>query len=33
MPRMYSATVRGQIVARLRSGESVAAVAAETEIC
>ena len=33
MPRMYSAAVRRQIVARLRSGESVAAVAAETEIC
>ena len=33
MPRMYSATVRRQIVSRLRSGESVAAVAAETGIC
>jgi transposase-like protein len=33
MPRMYSATVRRQIVARLRSGEAVAAVAAETGIC
>jgi putative transposase len=32
MPRMYSATVRRQIVARLRSGELVAAVAAETGI-
>jgi transposase InsO family protein/transposase-like protein len=30
---MYSATVRRQIVSRLRSGESVAAVAAETGIC
>jgi transposase-like protein len=33
MPRMYSATVRRQIVARLRSGEAVAAVAVETGIC
>ena len=33
MPRMYSATVRRQIVSRLRSGEPVAAVAAETGIC
>jgi transposase-like protein len=33
MPRMYPATVRRQIVSRLRSGESVAAVAAETGIC
>jgi transposase-like protein len=33
MPRVYSATVRRQIVARLRSGEVVAAVAAETGIC
>jgi len=33
MPRMYAATVRRQIVARLRSGEAVAAVAAETGIC
>ena len=33
MPRMYPATVRRQIVARLRSGEPVAAVAAETGIC
>jgi len=33
MPRMYPATVRRQIVLRLRSGEPVAAVAAETEIC
>jgi putative transposase len=33
MPRMYSATVRRQIVSRLRSGEAVAAVAAETGIC
>jgi putative transposase len=32
MPRMYPATVRRQIVARLRSGEAVAAVAAETGI-
>ena len=28
MPRMYPATVRRQIVSRLRSGEAVAAVAA-----
>lgn len=33
MPRMYPATVRRQIVSRLRSGEVVAAVAAETGIC
>jgi putative transposase len=33
MPRMYPATVRRQIVARLRSGEPFAAVAAETGIC
>jgi putative transposase len=33
MPRMYSSSVRWQIVARLRSGESVAAVAAEAGIC
>jgi len=33
MPRMYPATVRRQIVSRLRSGEAVAAVAAETGIC
>jgi transposase-like protein len=33
MPRMYAATVRRQIVARLRSGEAVAALAAETGIC
>jgi transposase-like protein len=32
MPRMYSVTVRRQIVSRLRSGEAVAAVAAETGI-
>ena len=32
MPRMYPATVRRQIVARLRSGEPVAAVAAETGV-
>jgi transposase-like protein len=30
---MYPATVRRQIVQRLRSGEAVAAVAAETGIC
>ena len=36
MPRMYPATVRRQIVSRLRSGEAVAAVAAvaaETGVC
>lgn len=33
MPRMYSATARGQIVARRQSGESVTMVVAETEIC
>ena len=32
MPRMYSSTVRRQIVARLRSGEPVAVLAAETGI-
>ena len=32
MPRMYPSTVRRQIVSRLRSGEPVAAVAAETGI-
>ena len=32
MPRMYPATVRRQIVARLQSGEPVAAVAAETGV-
>ncbi len=32
MPRMYPATVLRQIVARLRSGEAVAAIAAETGI-
>ncbi|MGB0971835.1 MAG: transposase, partial [Mycobacterium sp.] len=32
MPRMYPAVVRRQIVSRLRSGEAVATVAAETEI-
>ena len=32
MPRMYPATVRRQIVQRLRSGEAVAAIAAETGI-
>lgn len=32
MPRTYSATVRRQIVARLRSGEAVAAIASETGI-
>ena len=30
MPRMYPATVRRQFVQRLRSGEPVTAVAAET---
>jgi len=33
MPRMYPASVRRQIVVRLRSGESVAAVAIDTGIC
>jgi putative transposase len=33
MPRQYSSSVRRQIVARLRSGEPVVAVAAETGIC
>jgi putative transposase len=33
MPRMYAATVRRQIVLRLRLGEPVAAVAVETGIC
>ena len=33
MPRMYPATVRRQIVSRLRSGEPVAAVAVDTGIC
>ncbi|MDT5285656.1 MAG: hypothetical protein QOF88_545, partial [Mycobacterium sp.] len=33
MPRQYSSSVRRQIVARLRSGEPVAALAAETGIC
>ncbi|WP_366847837.1 helix-turn-helix domain-containing protein [Mycolicibacterium sp.] len=33
MPRQYSSSVRRQIVARLRSGEPVAVVAAETGIC
>jgi transposase-like protein len=32
MPHTYPATVRRQIVQRLRSGEAVAAVAAETGI-
>jgi transposase-like protein len=32
MPRMYSSSVRRQIVARLRSGEPVAVVAAETGV-
>lgn len=32
MPRRYSSSVRRQIVARLRSGELVAAVAVGTEI-
>jgi len=32
MPRTYPTTVRRQIVQRLRSGESVAAIAAETGI-
>ncbi|WP_421840126.1 IS3 family transposase [Mycobacterium sp.] len=33
MPRQYSVSVRRQIVARLRAGEPVAAVAADTGIC
>ena len=33
MPRQYSSPVRRQIVARLRSGEPVTVVAAETGIC
>jgi hypothetical protein len=33
MLRMYPATVRRQIVLRLRSGEPVAVVAADTGIC
>lgn len=33
MPRQYSSSVRRQIVARLRSGEPVAAVAIDTGIC
>jgi hypothetical protein len=33
MPRLYPMTVRRQIVARLRSGEPVAVVAAETGVC
>ena len=33
MPRMYPASVRRQIVARLREGEPVAAVAVDTGIC
>ncbi|MGY4649620.1 transposase-like protein [Mycobacterium sp. URHB0021] len=33
MSRMYSSSVRRQIVARLRSGEPVAMVAAETGVC
>ena len=33
MPRMYPASVRRQIVARLRSGEPVAAVAVDTGVC
>jgi hypothetical protein len=33
MPRQYSSSVRRQIVARLRSGEPVGALAAETGIC
>jgi putative transposase len=33
MPRMYPASVRRQIVSRLRSGEPVAAVAVDTGIC
>jgi transposase-like protein len=33
MPRMYPASVRRQIIVRLRSGESVAAIAVDTGIC
>ena len=33
MPRQYSSSVRRQIVARLRSGEPVAAVAVDTGVC
>ena len=33
MPRQYSSSVRRQIVSRLRSGEPVAAVAADTGVC
>jgi putative transposase len=33
MPRMYSSSVRRQIVARLRLGEPVAAVAVDSGIC
>ncbi|UNB52959.1 transposase [Mycolicibacterium sp. YH-1] len=33
MPRQYSSSMRRQIVARLRSGERVAAVAVDTGIC
>lgn len=33
MPRMHPASVRRQIVARLRSGEPVAAVALDTGVC
>ena len=33
MPRMYPASVRRQIVSRLRSGEPVAGVAVDTGIC
>ncbi|WP_442932228.1 transposase [Mycobacterium sp. 050134] len=33
MPRQFSSSVRRQIVARLRSGEPVAAVAVDTAIC
>jgi transposase-like protein len=33
MPRMYAASVRRQIVARLRSGEPVTAVTLDTGVC
>jgi transposase-like protein len=33
MPGIYPTTVRRQIVARLRSGEPVAVIAAETRVC
>ncbi|OBI74394.1 transposase [Mycobacterium sp. E740] len=33
MPRRYSTSVRRQIIARLRSGEPVAAVSVDTGIC